>query len=82
MCRVLLPPAVSGGGRIGITLNQCDLVRDAQRHHARWVTHKQLSAYVGTYNLRNHRKNAIAHELELFGDFTGDLAVGDSISHA
>jgi hypothetical protein len=44
--------------------------------------HKQLSALLGTYNPKNLRKNAIAHELELFGDFACDLAVGDSLSHA
>jgi hypothetical protein len=44
--------------------------------------HKQLSALIGIYNLKNLRKNAIAHELELFGDFACDLAVGDKDSKA
>jgi hypothetical protein len=45
-------------------------------------THRQVSALIGMYNLWNHRRDVIAHELELFGDFLCDLAVGDSQSHA
>lgn len=39
---------------------------------------KDLSAFIGEYSQKLVKFDLIAHELDLFGDFTCDLVVGDS----
>lgn len=38
----------------------------------------QLSAFIGSYHKDIERLNRVAFEFDIFGDFTADLAVGDS----
>jgi hypothetical protein len=43
---------------------------------------RQLSAFVASYNSNVIRFNRLAFEFQLFGDFSCDLAVGDSVKKA
>lgn len=43
---------------------------------------KHLSAFLGSYHPGVVRRDLLAHELSLFGDFSCDLAVGDSKNKA
>ena len=42
---------------------------------------KHLAALIGSHNPRIHRFDRIATEFDLFGDFSCDLAIGDSATH-
>lgn len=44
-------------------------------------THRHIAALIGAYNPRINRFDRIASEFDLFGDYTCDLAIGDSTSH-
>ncbi len=44
--------------------------------------HRQLSAFIASYSAEIGRFDRIAFEYPLFGDFTCDLVVGDSVKHA
>jgi hypothetical protein len=44
-------------------------------------SHRHLAAMVGSYNPKINRFDRIATEFNLFGDYSCDLAVGDSASH-
>ena len=39
----------------------------------------QLSAFIGSYHPKINRFNRLAFEYDIFGDFTADLVIGDSI---
>ena len=45
-------------------------------------SHLHLSAFVGSYHTNVVRYDLVAHEYDLFGDFTCDLVAGDSRRHA
>jgi len=44
-------------------------------------THRHIAALIGAYNPRINRFDRIASEFDLFGDYSCDLAIGDSTSH-
>lgn len=41
-------------------------------------SHRNLSAFIGSFNIEISRFNLIAFEYDLFGDFRCDLVIGDS----
>jgi len=45
-------------------------------------SHKHLAALIGAYNPKINGFDRLGYELDLFGDYSCDLAVGDSASHS
>ena len=43
---------------------------------------QQLSLFISSYNTNISRRDRIAFEYDIFGDFRSDLVVGDSVSHS
>lgn len=44
--------------------------------------HQQLSLFISSYNPNIIRRDRIAFEYDIFGDFRSDLVLGDSVSHS
>jgi hypothetical protein len=44
--------------------------------------HKHLSAFIGTYHPNLIKPDKIAYEYDIFGDFSADLVVGDSLTNS
>jgi Domain of unknown function (DUF4263) len=63
-------------------LNEKDELAEKEDILPFFQKNKHLSAFLGTYHSQVSVPDRIAHEFSLFGDFSCDLVVGDSRTHA